>query len=63
MNDRRTLKPADGCLVRHPADYRPLAAEGEQVEMNSYWRRKLKAGDVIEIKPDATPAVVKEEGN
>ncbi|MFC0710752.1 DUF2635 domain-containing protein [Azorhizophilus paspali] len=62
MNDRRTLKPADGRLVRHPADYRPLAAEGEPVELNSYWRRKLKAGDVIEVKPAAS-AAAKEEGN
>lgn len=63
MNDRRMLRPADGRLVRHSADYRPLAAEGEPVEMSSYWRRKLKAGDVIEVKPDTTPAAAQEEGN
>ncbi|MCY1542051.1 hypothetical protein D9M68_777750 [compost metagenome] len=45
----KTLKPAEGRLVRHPGSYKPLAAEGESVEMNSYWHRKLKAGDVLEV--------------
>lgn len=52
MTDQRTLKPAEGRLVRHPGeDKRPLDPLGEVIEMNSYWRRKLKAGDVVEQIP------------
>ena len=46
-----TVKPAEGRLVRHPGDYRPLAADGESVEKNSYWMRRLASGDVIEVMP------------
>lgn len=48
MSDIRELKPVDGALVRRPDTQAPLAAEGEPVEMNSYWRRKLRDGDVRE---------------
>ena len=53
MTARITLKPAEGRLVRHPGNYQPLAADGEAVEKNSYWVRKVRAGDVIEVKPAA----------
>lgn len=46
---RITVKPTDGRLVRHPSSYQPLSPNGESVEKNSYWLRKLRAGDVIEI--------------
>lgn len=49
MTERKTLKPAEGRLVRHPGSYKPLAADGEPVEMNSYWHRKLRAGDVLDV--------------
>jgi hypothetical protein len=61
MTARITVKPAEGRLVRHPGNYRPLAADGEQVEKNSYWTRKLRAGDVVEVKP-AAPAGQKTKG-
>lgn len=50
MTARIHLKPAEGRLVRHPGTYKPLAADGEAVEKNSYWLRKLKAGDVVHVK-------------
>jgi hypothetical protein len=49
MTARITIKPAEGRLVRHPGNYQPLAADGEAVEQNSYWVRKLRAGDVVEV--------------
>ena len=45
------LKPAkEGLIVRHPETKRPLKKEGEKVNKNSYWLRRLKEGSVIEIK-------------
>jgi hypothetical protein len=61
MIERKMLKPAEGCLVRHPGNYRPLAAEGESVEMTSYWVRKLRDQDVVEIKQDEAEAEAKAE--
>jgi len=40
------LKPAPGRMVRDPVTRRPLAADGEPVELDTFWRRRLAAGDV-----------------
>lgn len=53
MTTRITVKPADGRLVRHPGSYKPLAADGETVEKSTYWTRKLRAGDVVEVEQGA----------
>lgn len=58
------LKPAQGqdgaaLKVRKP-DGSPLAPEGEAVEINSYWLRRLEDGDVAEAKPAKTPKVNQE---
>jgi hypothetical protein len=59
MSEQRTLRPASGRLVRHPGeDKRPLDPNGELVEFNSYWRRKMSAGDVVEV---VTPSADKPE--
>ena len=50
MIDRKKLKPAKGLKVRHPNDFRHMKEGGESVPMNTYWRRLLKAGDVVECK-------------
>lgn len=43
------LKPArPGLVVRDPVSMTPLPAEGKSVVLDSYWRRRLKAGDVVE---------------
>jgi hypothetical protein len=48
---RMQLRPAGGLNVRKPAAPFPhLAAGGEEVELDTYWRRRLRAGDVVEIK-------------
>jgi hypothetical protein len=52
MTDIRKLAPGEGRLVRHPdGDLRYLLKEGEYVEMNSYWRRRLNVGDVVQLDP------------
>ncbi|UEX76990.1 DUF2635 domain-containing protein [Sediminicurvatus halobius] len=49
------LKPRDGLQVRKP-DGRVLAAEGERVALTSYWRRRLRDGDVVEARPPRKPS-------
>ena len=46
MSNIQILKPAAGIKVRHPGG-RHLAIEGEPVEVNSYWLRRIAAGDVV----------------
>ncbi len=48
MNDL-FLKPAPGKSVRDPRSMKLLAAMGERKLRNSYWLRRLAAGDVIEV--------------
>ena len=49
MSEPKLLRPADGRKVRRQ-DGKHLAEGGETVELNSYWRRRLEAGDVIEVE-------------
>lgn len=43
------LKPAKDTLkVRDPATGEYLPTEGKEVEVTSYWRRRIKDGDVVE---------------
>lgn len=42
----RTIRPAEGLLVRRPDNGRPLAAQGEPVEWSAYWQRRFNDGDV-----------------
>ncbi|MFL1387483.1 MULTISPECIES: DUF2635 domain-containing protein [Pseudomonas] len=60
MTTRVLVKPAEGRLVRHPDTYEQIKPEGLPVELNSYWIRKEKAGDVV-IKEAAVPAETKGE--
>lgn len=48
MSENKVLRPAAGARVRHP-DGQVLAEKGDPVVMNPYWRRKLAAGDVVEV--------------
>ena len=53
MTTRIKLNPAEGRLVRHPGpSYKALEA-GESVEQNSYWLRKVAAGDAILVEDEA----------
>jgi len=50
MTEIQRLKPAGKNLVRNPdAGMRHLTAEGEPVEMNAYWRKRLTDGDVVKV--------------
>ncbi len=45
------IKPAIPTnIVRHPNNMRLLKAEGEEVDHNSYWERRLKDGDVVIVE-------------
>ena len=46
-----TVTPAPHRLVRKP-DGAPLAADGERVDLNSYWQRRIDDGDVVVIPAD-----------
>lgn len=60
MTTRVLVKPAEGRLVRHPDTYEQIKPEGLPVELNSYWIRKEKAGDVV-IKEAVVAAETKGE--
>jgi hypothetical protein len=50
------ITPAAGVSVRHPDSGKTLAAAGENVELNSYWRRRERDGDVtIKAPPPHKP--------
>ena len=44
------MKPAPGMKVRLENATRHLFAEGEDVVMSAYWRRRKRDGDVTEAK-------------
>ena len=51
---KRTLKPSSADLVvRDPVTLEKLPADGKAVEDSAYWRRRLRSGDVVEIKTAA----------
>lgn len=51
--------PAAGALVRHPDTMTPLSAGGENVELTTYWRRRISDGSVVVVdnKPAEAQAV------
>lgn len=52
------VKPAKpGAIVRDPDSKRPLPPEGARVSDTTYWRRRLRAGDVVLVtEPAEAPA-------
>lgn len=60
MPEIKHLVPAAGITVIRPDTLRMLPPEGEPVEVNSYWLRRLKDGDVSELatksKTSKTPS-------
>ncbi len=64
MNKRIFIKPKEGCIMRDPRTNIKIKAEGQTVVENTFWRRRLKAGDVVLIDaeiliPSNFPAVEK----
>lgn len=54
-NESKMIRPVEpGRIVRFPGDpSRRLRDEGEVVAMSPYWRRRLIAGDVVEVKVES----------
>jgi hypothetical protein len=48
-----------GLIVRDPITLKPLPEEGAEVESTTYWKRRLKVGDVVAVSDK--PAKVKKE--
>jgi hypothetical protein len=51
------LKPAPGRMVRDPRNMKLLPAEGREIRepLNLFWRRRLRAGDVVKVETPAEP--------
>ena len=43
------IKPTDKGLVRDPITLEPLAPKGESKPVNSYWLKRIREKEVIEI--------------
>jgi hypothetical protein len=54
------VKPFPGKLLRNPANWLPLRAEGENVPNNSFWRRRVKMGDVILMDDNVNASTLKQ---
>ena len=49
MNTMRIKPSRKDVVVRDPETRRPLAAKGEEKPKNTYWLRRLRDGDVVEV--------------
>jgi len=50
------LKPAEGCLVRQPdRNFDPVPVEGKKLPLNAFYKRRLNAGDLVEVKETKQP--------
>lgn len=47
------LKPREGLTVRDPLTYKALPSTGAKVLLTTHWRRRLSAGDVLEVDAEA----------
>lgn len=59
------VKPKKGAIVRHPADKgsKIMEPSGELVANNSFWRRRLRGGDVelVEAFVAQEPTILEKE--
>ena len=62
MSEMFVLKPAPGRLVRDPFTGAKLAPEGEPKPQETYWLRRVAAGDaiVVEATTQKAPKAAKE---
>lgn len=44
------VKPAEGRAIRDPGTYKLLAKDGAEVQPSQFWTRRLRDGDVVEVK-------------
>ena len=47
------VKPNNGLSVRCPVKGSPLPKDGAEVPDNTFWRRRLRDGDVVNAEPKA----------
>lgn len=45
------LKPKEGLIILNPLTKLNLKVEGDLVDMNTYWRRRILDGDVEIVEP------------
>lgn len=57
--EKQTLKPAPGLKVRMP-NGNHLPDGGAEVELNSYWLRRLNDGDVVQAAAKPNKQTTKE---
>lgn len=50
MTNKIFIKPKNGLVVLKP-DYVPLNPAGEEVSDCTYWKRRIKDGEVEVVKP------------
>ncbi|MFZ5538133.1 MAG: DUF2635 domain-containing protein [Pseudomonadota bacterium] len=56
MSDLVHLLPRPGLTVLMPDTFIPLPPEGRTVRLDSYWRRRLRDGDVTVRQTPPAPA-------
>lgn len=57
MTQTKRLQPSsEGLLVLFPETRRPLSPQGEEVTLTTYWRRRLRSGDVVEVAAPKSPS-------
>lgn len=56
------VMPKEGLKIRRPDTKRFLSSDGENVPNNSFWKRRLSDGDVLEIKLQAGAKPVEQKG-
>ncbi len=57
------LKFVEGRLVRDPKTRAQLSAKGERKPRNTYWIRRLRSGDIVEVKNDSNMTVEESRTN
>lgn len=50
------VKPAEGVKVRDPVTLHHIPADGTEVPADTYWLRRVAAGDVVVADPKSKPA-------
>jgi hypothetical protein len=55
------VKPAKGLRVRDPISKLHLPEDGKEVPESTFWIRRLKSGDVVQVYPIPNPIPSDEE--
>lgn len=59
MNQKRIVRAVPGRLVIDPDTGNPVTGASVSVPDSTFWRRRIKDGDVEEVKPVSPPPAVK----